>query len=99
MVEFDTARELSIATVRKRGGVSRNGNRIETAATISSAPPSSLPERETGTVRRVLMLLSSLADRPGESAQSLAARVNLPRSSVHRLLTMLRGDCFADSEP
>jgi IclR family transcriptional regulator, KDG regulon repressor len=56
-------------------------------------------ERETGTVRRVLMLLTSLADRPGESAQSLAARVNLPRSSVHRLLTMLRADGFADAEP
>jgi IclR family transcriptional regulator, KDG regulon repressor len=58
-----------------------------------------LPERETGTVRRVLMLLSHLADRPGESAQSLAARVNLPRSSVHRLLTMLRACGFADNEP
>ena len=79
--------------------MSRNGNGIETAATISSASPSSLPERETGTVRRVLMLLSSLADRPGESAQSLAARVNLPRSSVHRLLTMLRANGFADHEP
>jgi IclR family transcriptional regulator, KDG regulon repressor len=62
------------------------------------AGPSS-QERETGTVRRVLMLLSSLADRPGESAQSLAARVNLPRSSVHRLLAMLRANGFADSEP
>jgi IclR family KDG regulon transcriptional repressor len=60
---------------------------------------SSSQERETGTVRRVLMLLSSLADRPGESAQSLAARVNLPRSSVHRLLTMLRASGFADTEP
>jgi DNA-binding IclR family transcriptional regulator len=63
------------------------------------ADSSPLQERETGTVRRVLMLLSSLADRPGESVQSLAARVNLPRSSVHRLLAMLRADGFADSEP
>jgi IclR family transcriptional regulator, KDG regulon repressor len=60
---------------------------------------SSSQERETGTVRRVLMLLGGLADRPGESAQSIAARVNLPRSSVHRLLTMLRASGFADSEP
>jgi DNA-binding IclR family transcriptional regulator len=59
----------------------------------------SLQERETGTVRRVLMLLSSVADHPGESAQALAARVNLPRSSVHRLLTMLRANGFADNEP
>jgi IclR family transcriptional regulator, KDG regulon repressor len=58
-----------------------------------------LQERETGTVRRVLMLLSNLADHPGVSAQNLAARVNLPRSSVHRLLTMLRASGFADTEP
>jgi IclR family KDG regulon transcriptional repressor len=61
-----------------------------------TAPPSQ--ERETGTVRRVLMLLSNLADHPGASAQNLAARVNLPRSSVHRLLTMLRASGFADIE-
>jgi IclR family transcriptional regulator, KDG regulon repressor len=62
--------------------------------------PSALaPERETGTVRRVLMLLGELVDHPGESAQRLAARLNLPRSTVHRLLTMLRADGFADVEP
>ena len=61
----------------------------------TASPPQ---ERETGTVRRVLMLLSSLADHPGASAQNLAARVNLPRSSVHRLLTMLRAEGFADSQ-
>jgi DNA-binding IclR family transcriptional regulator len=70
------------------------GKGIEKPETVSA--PSQ--ERETGTVRRVLTLLSSLADRPGESAQSLAARVNLPRSSVHRLLTMLRANGFADVE-
>ena len=56
------------------------------------------PERETGTVRRVLMLIAELADNPGISAQSLAARLNLPRSSVHRLLSMLRADGYADAE-
>jgi IclR family transcriptional regulator, KDG regulon repressor len=75
--------------VREKG----KGNQKPEAASSSSQ------ERETGTVRRVLMLLSSLADHPGESAQSLAARVNLPRSSVHRLLTMLRASGFADTEP
>jgi IclR family KDG regulon transcriptional repressor len=74
--------------------VREKGKEIEKPQAISSPQ-----ERETGTVRRVLMLLSSLADRPGESAQSLAARVNLPRSSVHRLLTMLRTSGFADTEP
>src|SRR5665213_891055 len=94
MVEFDKPRGLSITTAGSEDGVKGNGKATENPATIAS-----LPERETGTVRRVLMLLSQLADRPGESAQSLAARVNLPRSSVHRLLTMLRANGFADSEP
>lgn len=55
-------------------------------------------EKETGTVRRVLLLLSCLVDHPGESAQGLAARLNLPRSTVHRLLAMLRTSGFADNE-
>ena len=75
--------------------MSEKDKRKETSGAVSS----SLQQRETGTVRRVLMLLSSLADRPGESAQSLAARVNLPRSSVHRLLMMLRANGFANNEP
>jgi IclR family KDG regulon transcriptional repressor len=58
------------------------------------APPP-LPEKETGTVKRVLMLLRMLADHPGESAQSLAERLNLPRSTVHRLLATLRANEFA----
>ena len=55
-----------------------------------SGMPATTPAKETGTVRRVLGLLSALADRPGESAQSLATRLNLPRSSVHRLLAYER---------
>jgi IclR family transcriptional regulator, KDG regulon repressor len=55
-------------------------------------------ERETGTVRRVLMLLSALADQPGVSAQNLSTRLNLPRSSVHRLLAMLRANGFAAND-
>jgi DNA-binding IclR family transcriptional regulator len=58
----------------------------------------SAPERETGTVRRVLLLLTALADNPGISAQGLATRLNLPRSSVHRLLAMLRASGYADNE-
>lgn len=54
--------------------------------------------KETGTVRRVLLLLRCLADHPGESAQSLATRLNLPRSSVHRLLATLRENDFALNE-
>jgi IclR family transcriptional regulator, KDG regulon repressor len=54
--------------------------------------------RETGTVRRVLLLLSALTDHSGASAQNLATRLNLPRSSVHRLLAMLRASGYAESE-
>lgn len=54
-------------------------------------------DRETSTISRVLMLLGSLADRPGATAQSLAAELDLPRSSVHRLLATLRRHGFADS--
>lgn len=51
--------------------------------------------RETGTVRRVLLLLSYLVDHPGASVNAIATDLNLPRSTVHRLLTMLRNDDFA----
>jgi DNA-binding IclR family transcriptional regulator len=61
-------------------------------------PPAAGQERETGTVRRVLLLLSALVDDPGVSAQILARRLNLPRSSVHRLLAMLRANGYADNE-
>jgi DNA-binding IclR family transcriptional regulator len=50
--------------------------------------------KETGTVRRVLMLLSFLADHPGEPVNAVAVRLGLPRSTTHRLLAMLRADDF-----
>jgi IclR family transcriptional regulator, KDG regulon repressor len=95
MVEFDKVAAMSITPASSKPGVKAKGRATAPSETLAS----SSPERETGTVRRVLMLLSHLADRPGESVQSLAARVNLPRSSVHRLLAMLRAGGFADSEP
>ena len=94
MVDFDSARKLSTPLRGSEDGVREKG---KSTGKPKTARP--LQERETGTVRRVLMLLSSLADHPGASAQNLAARVNLPRSSVHRLLTMLRASGFADVEP
>ena len=51
--------------------------------------------RETGTVRRVLLLLSFLVDNPGASVNTIATHLNLPRSTVHRLLSMLKNDDFA----
>jgi DNA-binding IclR family transcriptional regulator len=55
--------------------------------------------KETSTVKRILMLLQCLVDHPGESAQALAQRLNLPRSSVHRLLATLRENEYAGHEP
>jgi DNA-binding IclR family transcriptional regulator len=74
------------------------GSVKSTKAQTGALLPAAVPEKETGTVRRVLLLLSCLADHQGDSAQSLAARLNLPRSTVHRLLAMLRANGFADSE-
>jgi DNA-binding IclR family transcriptional regulator len=84
------------ASSMKRRRAKQVGLDSSTPGTTGAAPPAQ--EKETGTVRRVLMLLSCLVDHPDASAQSLATRLNLPRSSVHRLLAMLRADGFADSE-
>jgi IclR family KDG regulon transcriptional repressor len=83
---------------KSKSGAKRSIEPGEKTAGRASAAVPGAQERETGTIRRVLMLLSSLADYPGESAQSLAARLNLPRSTVHRLLATLRVNGFADSE-
>jgi IclR family KDG regulon transcriptional repressor len=84
-------------TKSKAGAKGAIGARGKTDGRTREAVPGA-QERETGTIRRVLMLLSSLADYPGESAQSLAARLNLPRSTVHRLLATLRVNGFAESD-
>lgn len=51
--------------------------------------------KETSTIKRVLLLLQCLVDHPGDTAQGLAQRLNLPRSSVHRLLATLRDNEYA----
>lgn len=66
------------------------------ATGASAAAPTA--ERETGTVRRVLLLLSTLVDSPGVPVNTIAARLNLPRSTVHRMLTMLRVSDFASQQ-
>jgi DNA-binding IclR family transcriptional regulator len=60
--------------------------------------PAAGPGKETSTVKRILLLLQCLVDHPGESAQALAQRLNLPRSSVHRLLATLRENEYAGHE-
>jgi DNA-binding IclR family transcriptional regulator len=76
---------LSIKRVRGAGG--------RTAA--PSRARAGTPPRESGTVRRVLMVLRDLVDHPGDAPASMAARLNLPRSTVHRLLATLRAEDFA----
>jgi DNA-binding IclR family transcriptional regulator len=53
---------------------------------------------ETGTIRRVLMVLRDLVDHPGTTPASIASRLGLPRSTIHRLLAMLRADDFAATD-
>jgi len=72
---------------------------IRTGDTGAASPEPRQGAKETSTVRRVLLLLQCLADHPGETAQSLARRLNLPRSSVHRLLAMLRDSDYVSQEP
>jgi DNA-binding IclR family transcriptional regulator len=73
---------------------------LQTSERIPLAAASVSPQegKETSSIKRVLLLLQCLVDNPGESAQMLAARLNLPRSTVHRLLTTLRTNDFALSE-
>ena len=69
-----------------------------TSRQAKSASSAHVPERETGTVRRVLLLLSHLVDNPGISVNAIAGKLNLPRSTVHRMLTMLKAEDFASQE-
>jgi DNA-binding IclR family transcriptional regulator len=74
------------------------GNPAADPALPSLAETSAGEGKETSTVKRVLLLLQCLVDHPGESAQALAQRLNLPRSSVHRLLATLRENEYAGHE-
>ncbi len=52
---------------------------------------------DTGTVSRTLQLLGCLAEREVWGVSALSKRLNLPRSTVHRLLNLCRGQGFVDS--
>ncbi len=52
---------------------------------------------DTGTVSRTLALLGCLAEREQWGVSALAQRLNLPRSTVHRLLNLCRAQGFVDS--
>jgi DNA-binding IclR family transcriptional regulator len=55
--------------------------------------------RETGTVARVVMVLRALADHPeGPTAKELAEVLNLPVSTVHRLLELLAREGMAQRD-
>jgi IclR family KDG regulon transcriptional repressor len=52
---------------------------------------------DTGTVARTLALLGCLAERDEWGVSALSQRLNLPRSTVHRLLNLCRVQGFVDS--
>src|SRR5471032_3194306 len=52
---------------------------------------------DTGTVSRTLALLGCLAEREQWGVSALSQRLNLPRSTVHRLLNLCRAQGFVDS--
>ena len=83
----------------RRGSKATHAPAVQSEPSAAEMPASAdMNMKETGTVRRVLLLLRCLADYPGESSQRIAQRLNLPRSSVHRLLAMLREDDYAANE-
>jgi DNA-binding IclR family transcriptional regulator len=55
-------------------------------------------QKNSGTIERVLSLLRILADKPGSTAQEIAFELDLPRSTVHRVLGTLRDNGFASHE-
>jgi IclR family KDG regulon transcriptional repressor len=52
---------------------------------------------DTGTVSRTLALLECLAEREQWGVSALSQRLNLPRSTVHRLLNLCRAQGFVDT--
>jgi IclR family KDG regulon transcriptional repressor len=52
---------------------------------------------DTGTVSRILQLLGCLAEREAWGVSALSQRLNLPRSTAHRLLNLCRAQGFVDS--
>lgn len=53
---------------------------------------------DTGTVSRILQLLSCCGERERWGVSELALRLDLPRSTVHRLLNLCRAQGFIDSD-
>jgi IclR family transcriptional regulator, KDG regulon repressor len=53
---------------------------------------------DTGTIARTLQLLCCLAEREEWQLSALAQRLNLPRSTVHRLLNLCRAQGFVDTD-
>jgi IclR family KDG regulon transcriptional repressor len=53
---------------------------------------------DTGTVSRTLNLLCCLGEREAWRVSALAQRLDLPRSTVHRLLNLCRAQGFVDTD-
>ena len=65
----------------------------------SAAKPELTVERETGTVARVVMLLRALADvKDPPTMKALSDALNLPISTMHRLLELLAGERMVERD-
>jgi len=53
---------------------------------------------DTGTVARVLQLLCCFGERDSFGVSELAQRLDLPRSTTHRLLNLCRAQAFVESD-
>lgn len=53
---------------------------------------------DTGTVSRILQVLSCFSEQPEWRVGMLAQRLNLPRSTAHRLLNLCRAQGFVESD-
>lgn len=74
-----------------------NAARSSHGTPAKRAPPAA--ERETGTVARVLMVLREIAAAPVPLAmKELADRLNLPLSTMHRLLELLAREDMVERE-
>jgi DNA-binding IclR family transcriptional regulator len=58
------------------------------------ASPAAAAPTQDGTVKRVLRILSCLAERSSWGLNELAREVDLPRNSVHRLLNLCKQSSF-----
>jgi DNA-binding IclR family transcriptional regulator len=73
---------------------------MKSATPKPDAPTSLTAKGEAGgTVTRVLALLNCFAERPEWSVTDLAQRLDLPKSTTHRLLQLCKDNGYIDAQP